>query len=291
MAPLKLAAQKRAASFNLSLQDLAEDNYKQTMRRQDNSVEREMDQVMGLLKGLEIKRMEEEKKQLQEFDKRNKALWDVGTVGHLAYTMQRSASSPPSQTIEQTIRTAEAEQAKIQAEREAAARKEREIQEEKQRQQRRAQEEADRKRQEAEAAAAAVEEAKRQEREKVAAEAAAREEEKRRAAVKAAEERKRKQAEAEAAAKVTGDAAAQAQATVAPDSASLGSELVLKRNEWKKWREVMATIKSGVIERVKQDDAMRKALRRTKNTITMRVGQVVNTKESILKIVSRVLMR
>ena len=32
---------------------------------------------MGLLKGLEIKRMEEEKKQLQEFDKRNKALWDV----------------------------------------------------------------------------------------------------------------------------------------------------------------------------------------------------------------------
>lgn len=39
-----------------------------------------MDQVMGLLKGLEIKRMEEEKKQLQEFDKRNKALWDVGVA-------------------------------------------------------------------------------------------------------------------------------------------------------------------------------------------------------------------
>lgn len=36
-----------------------------------------MDQVMGLLKGLEIKRMKEEKKQVAEFDKRNKALWDV----------------------------------------------------------------------------------------------------------------------------------------------------------------------------------------------------------------------
>ena len=47
------------------------------MRQQDTSVEREMDHVMGLLKGLEIKRMEEEKKQLQEFDKRNKALWEV----------------------------------------------------------------------------------------------------------------------------------------------------------------------------------------------------------------------
>lgn len=195
--------------------------------------------------------------------------------------------SPRSQTIEQTIRTAEAEQTKIQAEREAAARKEREIQEEKQRQQRQAKEEADRKRREVEAAAAAAEEAKRQEREKVAAEAAAQEEEKRRAAVKAAEERKRKQAEAEAAAKAAEDAAAQVQPASVPDSTPLASELVLKRHEWKKWREVMATIKSGVIERVKQDDAMRKALRRAKNTITMRVGQVVNTRESILKIVSR----
>jgi hypothetical protein len=74
---LQLAAQKQSASFNLALHDLAADNFDRTRRRQDTSVEKEMDQVMGLLKGLEIKRMEEEKKQVQEFDKRNKALWDV----------------------------------------------------------------------------------------------------------------------------------------------------------------------------------------------------------------------
>lgn len=198
------------------------------------------------------------------------------------------------QTIEQTIKSAEAAEAKIQAEKEAVARKERELLEEKQRQQRRAQEEADRKRREAEAAAAAAEEAKRKEREKLAAEAAAREEEKRQAVVKAAEERKRKQAEAEAAvaAKAKEDAAAQELLASASDpGSSLGGELVLKRNEWRKWREVMATIKSQVIGRVKQDDAMRRALRRTKNTITMRVGQVVNTKESILKIVGQACTR
>lgn len=196
-------------------------------------------------------------------------------------------SIPISQTIEQTIKTAEAAEAKLQAEKEAIARKEREIREEIERKQRQAKEEADRKRREAEAAAAAVEEAKRKEREAAAAEAAAREEEKRQAVIKAAEERKRKQAEAEAqAAKAKEELDAAALAAQAAATSAAG-ELAIKRNEWKKWREVMATIKEQVIEKVKQDDGIRRGLRRTKNTITMRMGQVVNTRESILKIVSR----
>ncbi|KAJ9094134.1 hypothetical protein QFC19_008086 [Naganishia cerealis] len=226
-----------------------------------------MEQVMGLLKGLEIRRMQEEKKQVEEFDKRNKALWD---------------------TIEQTIKSAEAAQAKVQAEREAAERREREIQEEKQRKQRQAQEEADRKRREAEAAAAAVEAAKKQGRENIEREAAAREEEKRQAAVKAAEERRLKQqqqAEAEAAASAQGRSEVQAKTNAdAVPAAVPASELVIKRVEWQKWRQVMATVKDQVIEKVKQDDAMRRGLRRSKNTITMRIGQVVNTRESIIKV-------
>lgn len=104
--------------------------------------------------------------------------------------------------------------------------------------------------------------------------------------VKAAEERKRKQAEAEAeAAKAKEESDAASLAAKAATSNATG-ELVMKRNEWRKWREVMATIKEQVIEKVKQDDATRRGLRRTKNTITMRIGQVVNTRESILKIVS-----
>ncbi|KAJ9098628.1 hypothetical protein QFC21_004275 [Naganishia friedmannii] len=260
----RLAAQKQSASFNLALHDLAADNFDRTRRRQDTSVEKEMDQVMGLLKGLEIKRMEEEKKQVQEFDKRNKALWD---------------------TIEQTIKAAEAAQAKIQAEREAAERKEREIREEKERKQRQAQEEAERKRREAEATAAAIEAAKRKEKEKAEMEAAATVEEKRQAAVKAAEERKHKQQlETEAAAANT-QAEVQAKTDASASSASVpASELVMKRVEWQKWREVMGTVKAQVIEKVKQDDGVRRGLRRSKNTITMRLGQVVNTRESIVKI-------
>jgi hypothetical protein len=191
------------------------------------------------------------------------------------------------QTIEQTIKTAEAAEAKLQAEKEAIARKERELREEEERKRRQAQEEADRKRREAEAAAAAIEEAKRKEREAAAAEAAKQEEEKRQAVVKAAEERKRKQAEAEAeAAKAKEELDAASLAAKASLSNGAG-ELVMKRNEWKKWREVMMTIKAEVIEKVKQDDGIRRGLRRTKNTITMRIGQVVNTRESILKIVSQ----
>lgn len=132
-----------------------------------------------------------------------------------------------------------------------------------------------------------MEEAKGKEREAAAAEAAAREEEKRQAVIKAAEERKRKQAEAEAqAAKAKAELDAAALAAQAAVTSAAG-ELVMKRNEWKKWREVMATIKEQVIEKVKQDDGIRRGLRRTKNTITMRIGQVVNTRESILKIVRR----
>lgn len=190
------------------------------------------------------------------------------------------------QTIEQTIKAAEAAQAKIQAEREAIERKEREIREEKERKQRQAREEAEKKRREAEAAAAAVEAARKKEKEKAEMEAAAREDEKRQAVVKAAEERKRKQeleAEATANAQAKEQAQTDARTSAAPVSAS---ELVMKRVEWQKWREVMATVKAQVIENVKQDDAVRRGLRRSKNTITMRLGQVVNTRESIVKIVS-----
>lgn len=117
-------------------------------------------------------------------------------------------------------------------------------------------------------------------------EAAAREEAKRQAVLKAAEERKRKQ-ELEAAALANAQAEVQTKADATATTASVSaSELVMKRVEWQKWREVMGTVKAQVIENVKQDDAVRRGLRRSKNTITMRIGQVVNTRESIVKIVS-----
>ncbi|KAJ9122495.1 hypothetical protein QFC22_001923 [Naganishia vaughanmartiniae] len=259
----RLAAQKQSASFNLALHDLAADNFDRTRRRQDTSVEKEMDQVLGLLKGLEIKRMEEEKKQVQEFDKRNKALWD---------------------TIEQTIKAAEAAQAKIQAEKEAIERKAQEIREEQQQKQRELQQEVETRRREAQAAAAAAEAAKMEEKEKAEREAAVKEQEKRQAVVKAAEERQRKQ---QLEREITANAQAQVQAksdASATTASPPASELVMKRVEWQKWREVMGTVKAQVIENVKQDDAVRRGLRRSKNTITMRLGQVVNTRESIVKI-------
>ena len=62
----------------------------------------------------------------------------------------------------------------------------------------------------------------------------------------------------------------------------------LQKNEqrWEKWVEHQRKTKTEVIERVKADDELRKNIGAFKRKITRRIGQIVNTRESIVNIVS-----
>jgi len=55
---------------------------------------------------------------------------------------------------------------------------------------------------------------------------------------------------------------------------------------WEKWVEHQRKTKTEVIERVKADDGLRKNIGAFKRKITRRIGQIVNTRESIVNIVS-----
>ena len=62
----------------------------------------------------------------------------------------------------------------------------------------------------------------------------------------------------------------------------------LHKNEqrWEKWVEHQRKTKIEVIEQVKADDGLRKNIGPIKRKITRRIGQIVNTRESIVNIVS-----
>jgi nucleoporin GLE1 len=62
----------------------------------------------------------------------------------------------------------------------------------------------------------------------------------------------------------------------------------LQKNEqrWEKWVEHQRRTKIEVIERVKADDGLKKNIGPIKRKITRRIGQIVNTRESIVSIVS-----
>ncbi len=59
-----------------------------------------------------------------------------------------------------------------------------------------------------------------------------------------------------------------------------------KRIEWEEWVEQMIEVKENVILRLNGDQEQKKTLNKVKRAITVRIGQVVNTRESILGIVS-----
>lgn len=99
--------------------------------------------------------------------------------------------------------------------------------------------------------------------EKEAAEAAAKEK-------AAKEEEERKAAEAKEA---QTKAAEQAAGTRAVD-------------EWKKWVNIQRTMEEKVINVVKGDRAMKSSLRQNMRLITRGVGQVINSQESIVRVVS-----
>lgn len=56
--------------------------------------------------------------------------------------------------------------------------------------------------------------------------------------------------------------------------------------EWKKWVDVQKGMKVNVIEPVKKQKEVKQGLRGGMRLITRGLGQVVNTKESILRVVS-----
>lgn len=60
--------------------------------------------------------------------------------------------------------------------------------------------------------------------------------------------------------------------------------LSIKAQEWSDWRDKMRTFKEQVIEKVKSDPALKKEVRANNRTIGVRVGQVINTRESICKV-------
>ena len=135
-----------------------------------------------------------------------------------------------------------------------------------------------RKKQEEEAARTAAAEkeasARRAEAEKLAREHAERE---RMAKEKAADEAKRSAEEKEAAAEANEKAAEQEKK--AAEKGKVGSE-------WRSWVEKQRWMKKEVIEPVKSDRALRTSLRQGMRLITRGLGQVVNTKESIVRVVS-----
>lgn len=62
--------------------------------------------------------------------------------------------------------------------------------------------------------------------------------------------------------------------------------LTTKRVEWEEWVAQMREVKECVILRLNGDQDAKKGLNKVKRAITVRIGQVVNTRESILGIVS-----
>lgn len=62
--------------------------------------------------------------------------------------------------------------------------------------------------------------------------------------------------------------------------------LSTKRVEWEEWVEQMREVKENVILKLNGDQEAKKGLNKVKRAITVRIGQVVNTRESILGIVS-----
>lgn len=56
--------------------------------------------------------------------------------------------------------------------------------------------------------------------------------------------------------------------------------------EWTKWVGVQRTIKSQIIEKAKAEANLKKSLRPAMRLITRGLGQVVNTQEAIIRVVS-----
>lgn len=140
------------------------------------------------------------------------------------------------------------------------------------------------------AAAAAAQRAKEEEAARIAAEekaALARKAE----AEKAAKEKAEKEA-AEAAAKEKAEkeeqerqaAQAKEEQTKAAEQAA-GTRAV---DEWRKWVDVQKTMKDQVINLVKGNREMKTSLRQGMRLITRGIGQVINTQESVVRVVSPV---
>lgn len=135
-------------------------------------------------------------------------------------------------------------------------------------------------------AAAAAEERRRKEEEaaRIAAEeqaALARKAEAEKAAKEKADAAAKEQAEQEAAEAARKKAERESQERAAAQAAS--SRAV---EDWRKWVGAQRTMKEKVINVVKADRAMKSELRQKMRLITRGVGQVVNTRESILRVVS-----
>lgn len=114
--------------------------------------------------------------------------------------------------------------------------------------------------------------------EKAAAEEAAerkRDEEERQARANAEKEKARKEA---AALEEERQRAEEASRAVAEKAGEMG-------REWQRWTDKMRTIKTDVLPAVSNDTPLRKACSAAKRQITPRVGQLVNTAESVQTVV------
>lgn len=62
-------------------------------------------------------------------------------------------------------------------------------------------------------------------------------------------------------------------------------------NEWRKWVEIQQRMKAEVIEPVKADRGIRTAVKPSMRLINRWLGQVTNTRQTILRVVSLLIRR
>ena len=150
--------------------------------------------------------------------------------------------------------------------------------------------EAERKKAEEQAAAAAEARKKKEEEEaRIAAaekEAIARKAEQERLAKEKAEKEAKEKAEKEKA-EEEARAKAEADKAEADKKAAAAAEGNRSATEWAKWVQVQKRMKSEVIEVVKANREIRSGLRQALRLVTRSLGQVINTRETIVRVVSK----
>lgn len=222
-----------------------------------------INEIQSLLSTLQLERTEAENQAQRDFVARNQALWD-GIDKAIALVQAQERKLAEERKREEEKKQREMEELKRKREQEQRA-----AEEKLKAEQAKLKAEEDRKK--------AEEESKRAKEEQERAQAS---EQQRQQAEQARLEKERKAAQANELAK-----------RLEAERASVGEKAVLtstSQNEkrWKKWVEHQRQTKDEVINRLKADDGLRKMVGAVKRKITRRIGQIVNTRESILKIVS-----
>lgn len=113
-------------------------------------------------------------------------------------------------------------------------------------------------------------------------------------AEKAAKEKAEKEAADAAAKEKAAKDEQERQAAEAKDAQTKAAEQAAGTravDEWRKWVGIQNTMKEHVINAVKADRAMKSSLRQGMRLITRGVGQVINTQESVVRVVSSAIDR